>query len=117
MDKSTIADALARSAEFLSGIAPGALGAAVASLYKKGATWGERFVQLAVGIVVSYFAKQILGEVFPTAGDFTRQGVSFVAGLVAYEAIPGFIHSFATTAKKVPGDVWENLKLWFRRPE
>jgi|KBSSwiS6_1023812.scaffolds.fasta_scaffold16419_2 hypothetical protein len=116
MNKNDIVDVVTSGVEIIYGLVPGALGAAVATAYEKGLTWAQRFGQIAVGIIVSWFAGQAFSAFF-SFGPFVQQSVSFVAGLVAYRAVPGFIAAFAATAKSVPGDVWENVKSWFRRPE
>lgn len=101
--------------EFASGLVPGALGAAVATAYERGIPWLQRLTQLAVGIIVSYFGGRVFDALLPHTHEFVRQGVTFSIGLVAYNAVPGFIKSFANTLQKVPGDLWDWIKSWFKR--
>lgn len=103
--------------DFISGVIPGALGAAVATAYERGIPWLQRATQLFVGIIVSYFGARVFQALYPGANDFIKQGVSFCIGLTAYNSVPGFIHSFADTIQKVPSDLWDWLKSWFKRPE
>lgn len=107
--KLDLIDAALRVGDFLAGLVPGALGAIVATAYEKGLTWGQRFLQLAVGIVVSYYVGAAFSAVFG-ASDFLRQGVSFTAGMIAYKAVPVFIQNWVSTAAEVPGDLWSAVK-------
>lgn len=101
--------------EFASGLVPGALGAAVATAYERGIPWLQRLTALAVGIIVSYFGGRIFDAFMPHAHEFVRQGVTFSIGLVAYNSVPAFIKSFADTVQKVPSDMWDWIKSWFKR--
>lgn len=85
----------------LSGIAPGAIGAAVGLAWRKGLTWRERFLQLVVGIVVSWFAGRAIGALWQL-DPFVLQGVSFTIGMIAFEATPRFIAAAADVAGTIP---------------
>jgi len=85
----------------LAGLAPGAIGAAVGMAWKQGLTWRDRFVQLAVGIVVSWFVTRAIGAI--TDWDaFVLQAVAFTVGMIAFEATPRFIAAAAETAGSLP---------------
>ena len=51
----TLRDAAVAAATVAAGLVPSALGAAVSLAYEPGLTWSQRFVQLSVGVCVSYF--------------------------------------------------------------
>ena len=69
------------------GLTPAALGAAVTLAYEKGLTWSQKFVQLSVGVCVSYFARNLIDAL--TSWDaFVLQAVEFVVGMIAYKATP-----------------------------
>lgn len=95
---------------FIKGIAPGAFGAAVAVAIDHTATWAERFIQFAVGIIVSYYVGAALVE-WLDFGQMVNQGISFSLGMVAYNAVPKFVHSAAETAGAIPRDLWSWVKL------
>jgi hypothetical protein len=86
----------------LAGLAPGALGAAVGMAWKKGLTWRDRFVQLAVGIVVSWFATRALGAIYPHWDPFVLQAAAFTVGMIAFEATPRFIAAAADAIASIP---------------
>lgn len=109
VNKTEVYAVLHTTLDWLSGLVPGAIGAAVAQSYVAGLTWLQRFVQLSIGIVTSYFVSRIAVELF-NPGPFVLQGVSFTVGMVAYRAIPEFTAGFASTAHDAPRDVWGWLK-------
>lgn len=109
MDKNDLHGYLQAVLTFLGGIAPGAIGAAVAVAYEKSLTWGQRFLQFAIGIIVSYFATLVVRE-NTSFGPFLIQSISFTVGLIAYKAVPGFTESAAETARSVPKDLWDFVK-------
>nr|WP_315384211.1 hypothetical protein [uncultured Sphingomonas sp.] len=86
---------------FASGIAPGAIGATVALAWRKGLTWRERFTQLAVGIVVSWFVGRAIGAIW-ALDPFVLQGIAFTIGMIAFEATPRFIAAAADVAGTIP---------------
>lgn len=85
----------------LSGIAPGAIGAAVGLAWRKGLTWRERFIQMAVGIIVSWFAGRAIGALW-ALDPFVLQGIAFTIGMIAFEATPRFIAAAADVAGTIP---------------
>lgn len=94
----------------LSGLAPGAIGAAVGMAWKQGLTWRERFVQLAVGIVVSWFATRAIGALWPLwfkgqADPFVLQAIAFTFGMIAFEATPKFISGMSDVIGGLPAQL------------
>lgn len=83
---------------FLIGLVPAALGAAVSLAYETGLTWSRRFLQMSVGVIVSYFAGGAIGAVM-TLNPFVLQAVGFVIGMIAFKATPRFI---AGASDRVP---------------
>lgn len=112
MNKQDLLDALAAVGTFMAGLVPGALGAAIATAYEKGLTWSQRFLQMAVGIIVSYFAGQAFAAAI-TPSAFVTQAVSFTVGMIAYKSVPGFIEAAGATFRAIPGDVWAAIKAKF----
>lgn len=86
----------------LSGLAPGAIGAAVGMAWRRGLTWRERFVQLAVGASVSWFISRAIGAVFPGWSDYVVQAIAFTLGMIAFEATPKFIAGAAEAVGGLP---------------
>lgn len=109
MNKSDLHGILDAVWSFLAGITPGAIGAAVAVAYEKQLSWGQRFLQFAIGIIVSYFATLVVRE-NTSFGPFLQQSISFTVGLIAYKAVPNFTDSAAETARSVPKDLWGFIK-------
>ena len=95
--------------DFLKGIMPGAFGAAVAVAMDRSATLGRRFIQFAVGIIVSYYVGTAIIEL-TDFGPMVRQGISFTVGMVAYQSVPEFTASTAKTLSDVPKDLWAWIK-------
>ena len=89
MDK-LLHDLLAAIGAFLLALVPAALGAAVSLAYESGLTWSRRFVQMGVGIVVSYFSTNAIGALVALS-PFVLQAVGFVVGMIAFKATPRFI--------------------------
>ena len=85
---------------FLAGLTPAALGAAVSLAYEKGLTWTERFVQMAVGVIVSFFVSRAADAVWPL-DPFVLQAVGFVTGMIAYKATPRFTGAAAEATEAV----------------
>lgn len=109
MNKQNLLDALAVFKEIAAGLAPGALGATVSIMTQTGLTWAQRFVQLAVGIVVSYYAGEVASNVFGLS-DIVKNGVGFTAGIGAFEIVKHLRTSLGALADRLPGDIWETLK-------
>jgi hypothetical protein len=98
----------------LSGLAPGAIGAAVGMVWRKGLTWRERFVQLAVGIVVSWFVTRAIGALWPiwfrdAADPFVMQAIAFTIGMIAFEATPRFIAGASDVIGGLPALIRDRL--------
>lgn len=94
----------------LAGLAPGALGAAVGMAWKKGLTWRDRFIQLAVGIIVSWFTTRAIGALWPSwfggaIDPYVLQAIAFTFGMIAFEATPRFIAAASDTLAGVPGRI------------
>lgn len=89
---------------FGAALGPAALGATVSQAYKRGLRWGERLVQMLVGILVSYFAGGGLVAFFGAEG-FAAQAITFVVAMIAYEAVPGFIRNAADVVAAIPGAI------------
>lgn len=110
MNKQLISDAINASLTFLSGLVPGALGAIVSLAYEKTLTWTQRFLQLSVGIVVSYFAGGALEATFRPAA-FVAQGFAFTVGMIAYRSTPRFIQSAEDTIAGIPEAIRDKIGL------
>ena len=92
---------------FVAGLTPEALGAAVSLAFEKGLTWTERFVQMAVGVIVSFFVGRAVNAIHPL-DPFVLQAVSFVTGMIAYKSAPAFIEGAAGAFRALPAA----LKDW-----
>lgn len=92
---------LTASLTFVQSLFPAAIGAAVSQAYKKGLSWGERLIQSAVGICVSVFVTNAVGSIWEP-NKFVEQGLGFVFGMIAFEAVPGFIRSATDAVAKLP---------------
>lgn len=86
----------------LSGLAPGAIGAGVAMAWKKGLTWRERFIRLAVGSTVCWFSTRAIGAIWPGWSDYVVQAIGFTLGMIAFEATPKFIAGAAEAMGGLP---------------
>lgn len=104
--KNSLPELLQHLAAISVSLLPGAFGAAVAVAVQQGLTWLQRFVQLAVGIVVSYYAGAAVVELFD-AGDGMRNAIGFVAGIAAFETAKALRTSFSEVAKTAPKQVWD----------
>lgn len=98
----------------LVGLVPGAIGASVSLVWEKGLTWGQRFLQLAVGIVVSFYVTRMLASGLhlytgKPLEPFFLDGIKFTIGLIAFKATPGFITACVDVIASLPGrarDKW-----------
>lgn len=88
-------------ATLLAGLVPGAIGAVVGLVWERGMTWGQRFAQLAVGIIVSFFVGRAVSSFWAVA-PFVEDGIKFVLGMIAYKATPGFIAATSDTLRTLP---------------
>jgi hypothetical protein len=82
----------------LVGLVPGAIGAAIALAWEKGISWSQRFLQLAVGTIVSFYVSRAIGaghHLYSGAllDPFVMDGIKFTIGLIAFKATPGFVAS------------------------
>lgn len=89
-------------------LVPGALGAAVAVAVQTSLTWVQRFVQLAVGIVVSYYAGEAAAHLMGAEGA-TKNAIGFTAGVGAFETAKALRTSIGDVARTAPKQVWEWL--------
>lgn len=110
MDK-LIHELLATAATFIVGLLPAALGAAVSLAYETGLTWSRRFVQMSVGVVVSYFATGALAALWPWGSPdaFVIQAVGFVVGMIAFKATPRFITGCSDAIASAPRAVLDRF--------
>ncbi|VXC90777.1 hypothetical protein [Sphingomonas sp. 8AM] len=92
--------ALATSA-FVAGLIPSALGAAVSLAYEAGLTWRQRFVQLSVGVCVSYFVGGAIHSITDWSA-FVLQAIQFVTGMIAYKATPRITHALVERVAEIP---------------
>lgn len=97
-----LADLVDLLVAFLTGLAPGAFGATVSLLYEKGLTWTDRFVQFAVGTIVSSFASRAVGGLW-ALDPFVLQGIGFTVGMIAFRATPRFASETIELVVGVPG--------------
>jgi hypothetical protein len=86
----------------LAGLVPGAIGATVTLAWERGLTWGQRFLQLAVGTVVSFYAARMIGALWHGVDAFMLDGVKFTIGMIAFKATPRFIGSAVEVAAGLP---------------
>jgi hypothetical protein len=87
-------------------LAPGAVGAAISQAYKPGLKYGQRLVQIMVGIGVSYFASLAIGAIF-APGPLLAQSITFALGMVAYEATPRFMTRTVDVVAELPAWIIE----------
>jgi len=109
MTREDLAVHLPAITEFLKGLVPGALGAAVAVAVQGSMPWLQRFIQLTVGIVVSYYAGE-LAHALLGATDIAKSSVGFVAGIGAFEVVKKLRVSLGEVAQEAPRDVWAAVK-------
>lgn len=91
-------------------IAPAAFGSAIAVFMKNGLSWTERAMQLAVGIVVSWYATLAITALC----DFNRfvvQAIAFTIGYLALDALP----LFKERALALLGDVLDSIRDQIRK--
>ncbi len=94
--------------KLLAALVPAALGALISQLLQRGIALRDRFIQVTVGIVVSYYVT--LGLVAWLVLDpFVGQAVSFVIGLSAYQATPKLIASISEACARVPGLIADRI--------
>jgi hypothetical protein len=99
---------------FVISLMPAALGAAVTLAYETGLTWSRRFVQMSVGIVVSYFATGAIGAVV-TFSPFVIQAIGFVVGMIAFKAVPRFRDGMVEAVADLPGTIRDSIPFLRRK--
>lgn len=110
--KQVIYDLLAPFMLLAKALVPGAFGAAVAVAVQSGLTWAQRFLQFAVGIVVSYYAGQAAASLLGV-DDVVQNAIGFTAGIAAFETVKALRTSIAQVAKDAPKQVWDYFVSWF----
>jgi hypothetical protein len=111
LEQHTIQEAVDAAKNLFSALGPAALGSAVAQAYQRGLSWRDRFVQWAVGIIVSYYATLLIREVIGM-GDLATQAVGFVLATLAFQATPKFIAGATEAAGALPVDLKDKLLGW-----
>lgn len=106
--KATLNDIVAFLQDYALGLVPGALGATVAIAVQGAMSWTQRFIQLSVGIIVSYYAGEIAAH-FGAEG-VVKNAVGFTAGIGAFEVVKQLRVSLGEVAKNAPTDLWNTLK-------
>ena len=101
---------------FLGGLVPAALGAAVSLTYETGLTWGQRAIQMLVGITVSFFVTNLASGIWSLNG-YVAQAIGFVMGMIAFKATPKFISSCVTVAAELPGQLRDRLLAFFPKKD
>jgi hypothetical protein len=114
MDKNLYRELLDATLTFATGLTPAAIGAAVGMAWDRGLTWGQRFLQLAVGIIVSFFAaRMIQGAWLIYAGaeipPFVLDGIKFTLGMIAFKATPRFITAAVEVVASLPARVRDHF--------
>lgn len=106
------------SLAFLSGLVPSAIGATIAVTFERGLSWAQRFLQVTVGICVSYFMTGFSGWLSPWPLDaFALNAVGFVFGLIGFKATPQLIAGAAEAARRLPNAVTDRLIAFFPKPK
>lgn len=110
--KEPLGELLQQLVPYVKALLPGALGATVAVAVQQGLTWLQRFVQLAVGIIVAHYAGEAASELIGAQG-VVKDGLSFTAGVAAFETAKSIRTSIAEVAKTAPKQAWDWwLKKW-----
>jgi len=110
--KDPILAALAELSALAKALIPGALGAAVAVAVQGALTWTQRFVQLLVGIIVSYYAGEAGAHLLGAEG-VVKNAIGFTAGVGAFETAKALRVSIGEVARTAPKQAWEWwLKRW-----
>lgn len=94
---------------FLAALVPGAAGATVAVAVQGAMTWTQRFIQLTVGIAVSYYAGEVAADMFDIS-EVVRNGIGFTAGIGAFEIVKKLRLSLGEVAHTAPKDLWAFVK-------
>lgn len=107
--KHTIPEIAAAAFAAAQGLLPGALGAFLHVTLAGTLTWAQRFLQFTVGILVSYWAL-VVADSLTDWSEFVLHGISFSAGLVAFESIKRLRQTAPETIGRIPGDLWNLIK-------
>jgi hypothetical protein len=91
-----------------SALAPAAIGAAVGQAWEKGLSFGQRLLQWAVGICVSYYVGGGLAGWFHLDA-FVLDAVKFMLGMIAFKATPRFISGGVAVAGGLPEQLRDRL--------
>ena len=102
--KNHLIEFLDTAGTFLAGLVPGAIGATVALAFETGLSWGQRFLQLAVGTVVSFYAARMVAAIW-TFDPFVMEGVKFTIGMIAFKATPRLIGSLVDLVAALPAQI------------
>jgi len=93
---------------FLGGLVPAALGAAVSLTYETGLTWGQRAIQMAVGITVSFFVTNLTSGIWSLSA-YVAQAIGFVMGMIAFKATPKFIAACTEKVAELPAAIFDRF--------
>lgn len=104
--KDYLHDAALSALTLAKALVPGALGAAVAVAVQTALTWTQRFVQIAVGIIVSYYAGEA-GAALLGAEGVVKNAIGFTAGVGAFETAKALRVSIAEVARTAPKQAWD----------
>jgi len=104
--KETLAEILQQLIILTKALIPGALGAAVAVAVQQGLSWLQRFIQLIVGIIVSYYAGEAAAELFGAEGVI-KNAIGLTAGVGAFETAKALRVSIAQVAHDATTQRWE----------
>lgn len=104
----TLRDAALTATTFAAGLVPSALGAAVSLAYEPGLTWSQRFVQLSVGVCVSYFVGGAVHGLTDWSA-FVLQAIQFVTGMIAYRATPRVTQALVERLVALPGALLDRV--------
>lgn len=104
--KETLTELTHTLAVFAKAMLPGAMGAAVAVAVQGGLTWAQRFMQLCVGIIASYYAGEAANELIGASG-VVKNAIGFTVGVAAFETVKALRVSIAEVAKTAPKQAWD----------
>lgn len=109
--KDHLHDAALGALTFAKALVPGALGAAVAVAVQTALTWTQRFIQMAVGIIVSYYAGEAAAVLFGAEG-VVKNAIGFTAGVGAFETAKALRVSIGDFVRESPKQLWTWLHNW-----
>lgn len=91
------------------GLLPGAFGAAVSVTMERTASFSQKLIQFAAGIIVSYYVAAAVREM-TDFGPMVQQSIAFTLGMIGYESARSFTQGASKTAGSIPSDVWGWIK-------